>query len=67
LEITRTAVHEWAADGIRCFAIMPPAETDVSRPGIERDPEGYAKRMADRPSHAWAIHSRTSAGRWSSC
>jgi NAD(P)-dependent dehydrogenase (short-subunit alcohol dehydrogenase family) len=50
---SRVALHEWSADGIRCIVIMPAAETDMSAQGIRRDPEGYAKRVANMPNRRY--------------
>jgi NAD(P)-dependent dehydrogenase (short-subunit alcohol dehydrogenase family) len=47
--LTRTAAREWGRDGILVNAIAPGAMTKRGMDYRERDPEGFARAMAERP------------------
>jgi NAD(P)-dependent dehydrogenase (short-subunit alcohol dehydrogenase family) len=47
--LTRTAAREWGPDGILVNAIAPAALSKRGQDYRERDPEAFARAMADRP------------------
>lgn len=47
--LTRTAAREWGKDGILVNAIAPAAMSKRGMDYQERDPEAFAKAMAERP------------------
>ena len=47
--LTRTAAREWGKDGILVNAIAPAAMSKRGQDYQERDPEAFARAMADRP------------------
>jgi len=47
--LTRTAAREWGRQGINANAIAPGAWTKRAQDWAARDPDGFARAMADRP------------------
>jgi NAD(P)-dependent dehydrogenase (short-subunit alcohol dehydrogenase family) len=47
--LTRTAAREWGKDGILVNAIAPAAMSKRGLDYRDRDPEGFARAMAERP------------------
>jgi NAD(P)-dependent dehydrogenase (short-subunit alcohol dehydrogenase family) len=47
--LTRTAAREWGRQGITVNAIAPGAWTKRGQDWAARDPDGFARAMAERP------------------